>query len=137
MRDLASWPNARPEIVAEYMATYMKPLLSDLFKETSAIHFKSILRLCEDAYKLALLLRKSSSDYRYETVPNGTVFDDSLESKISSQAFDSPQKSQASMIQGFRIAFTIFGALVKYEPATGERYVLEKSHVVCRGECVL
>ena len=107
----------------------MEPILQA--QAPKATHFKSILRLCEDAYKLALILRKSSSDYKCESVPSGIVIDNRVESEISPQAFDTPQTSQAPMIQGSRIAFTIFGALVKYEPATGERHVLEKSHVVC------
>lgn len=132
--ECANWLGGRnkmPRLFAEYIATFMEPLCPEPFKDTSPIHFESIRRLCEDAYKLALVLRKSTSDFKCESMPCETVIDDSIESQISPQAFDPPPKSQAPRIQGSRIVFTIFGALVKYEPATGERYVLEKSHVVC------
>ena len=110
----------------------MEPLLLEPSKDRSPIHFESIRRLCEDAYKLTLILRKSTSDFKCESVPEEIIIDDSLESQISPQAFDPPSKSRAPRIQGSRIAFTIFGALVKYEPATGERFVLVKPHVMCR-----
>ena len=110
----------------------MEPLLPEPFKDTSATHFESIRRLCEDACKLALILRKSTSELKCESVRSGTVIDALVESQISPQAFDPPPKSQAPRIQGSRIVLTLFGALVRYEPATGERYVLEKAHVICR-----
>lgn len=110
----------------------MEPLLPEPLKDTSPIHLESIRRLCEDAYNLTLILRKSASDFKCESVPRDTVIDETVESQISPQAFDPPSKSQAPRIQGSRIALTIFGGLIKYEPSTGERFVLVKPHVVCR-----
>lgn len=131
----ANWlggQNERPRKAAEYIATFMVPLLPEPLNDTWPRNFESICRLCEDAYKLTLVLRKSTSDFKVESVPNGTVIDDSVESQISPQGFIPPHKSQLPTIQGSRIDLTIFGALVKYDRATGERYVLEKSHVACR-----
>lgn len=113
----------------------MEPLLPSPLQSTTATNFKSILRLCQDAYRFAVFLRRSSADFECEIVPDGTVIDEKVESEISVQAFDppqTPQTPQAPVIQGSKIVLTVFGALVKIGPATGERHVLEKSHVVCR-----
>lgn len=125
--------NKRPEKIAKYIAQFMEPLLADPSDVKTDIHYKSILRLCEDAYNVALVLRKSHFDYKCESLSDGTLIDEAVEGEIKPQGFDRPQATQDPMIQGSRIAFTMFGALVKYEPAIGERYMVEKAHVmICR-----
>ena len=86
------------------------------------------MQLCEKAHQLSLLLRRSKSRYTFENIKRGTVIDRYNISDISPQAFDGPELEEPL---GATVAFTIFGALVKYPDLTpDERYVLERSHVV-------
>ena len=91
-------------------------------------HDSQVLKLCVDAYQLAVLMRKSRATYRCESCNEGTLIDEKLEPEISAQAFEGVQ---APTINGSKIALTIFGSLVKYSELD-ERHVLEKSHVICR-----
>lgn len=91
---------------------------------------KSILQLCEDAYKLTPLVRGCKDSYRFERFEEGQIIDEQLESEIVCQAFEGQEDEK---VRGSRIAFTLCGALVKVSDLDLEkRYVLEKAHVICQ-----
>lgn len=127
----------RPERVAAVIRDFMTPLLAsvphDPTKKAPA-HYKQhedrISQLCADAYRLSLLMRKCRARYECVEVEANTIIDERLESEIIAQDFEGPQAPQ---VRGSRIAFTVFGALVKTpEPALNRRLVLQKAHVICR-----
>ncbi|KAA6410273.1 MAG: hypothetical protein FRX48_05694 [Lasallia pustulata] len=134
--ECASWLKiecARPKAAAINIAQFMEPLLPTSSKSAAQITPPLellMLQLCEKAHQLSLLLRRSKSRYTYENLKRGTVIDEYNISDISPQAFDGPELEEPL---GATVAFTIFGALVKYPDLTpDERYVLERSHVVLR-----
>lgn len=129
--ECASWlriESARPRVAADYIAQFMEPLSSKSAPSTTQPLDRLMLQLCEKAYQLTLLLRRSKSRYTYENIKRGTVIDVYNVLDISPQAFDGPELEEPI---GASVAFTIFGALVKYPDLTpDERHVLDKSHVV-------
>lgn len=104
----------------------MEPLLPS--PPNYKLHDPSIQQLCDDAYHLALILRKSKANYKFEVPKERLTITDTVESEISVQDFDGPQ----AKLTGSRIHLTIFGALVKFSEPLGERHVLEKAFVICR-----
>ena len=71
----------------------------------------SILQLCIDAYRLAINPRKSRATYVCETWKEATPIDEGVKDHIIPQAFEGSSK----------IAFTMFGAFLKYpEPTLDE-----------------
>ncbi|MCJ1345772.1 hypothetical protein MMC31_003981 [Peltigera leucophlebia] len=93
-------------------------------------HDKSVLQMCEDAYKLTLLVRGCKASYRFEKFEAGKIVDKQLESEIVCQAFEG---HEGENVRGSRIAFTLFGALVKtFDLDLEKRCVLEKAHVICQ-----
>ena len=114
----------------------MDPLLATTPKvlpqgepKPAEVHDNTVVQLCEDAFKLAILLRKSKANFKCEVQRMGTPIDGTLEAEIAPQAFD----GQPGPVLGSKLAFTIFGALVKYSGyALDERHVLERAHVICR-----
>ncbi|MCJ1283394.1 hypothetical protein MMC26_002722 [Xylographa opegraphella] len=137
--EYAEWLNgrsSRPEQTAKYIYDFMQPLIPlprDVPKghpSAEATYESSLTLLCSDALKLQLLLRRCKADYRFESFKDGTVISATVGSEITEQAFDGP--FDANVQQSVAIAFTISGALVKYDSATGDRFVLEKGHVVSR-----
>ena len=114
----------------------MDPLLAPSPKTLSqgeptpaAVHDNAVLQLCKDAYKFAILLRKSKANFRIEAQKMGTPIDGTVEAEIAPQAFDGPP----GPVHGSKVAFTISGALVRYSGyALDERHVLERAHVICR-----
>ncbi|MCJ1431996.1 hypothetical protein MMC27_001352 [Xylographa pallens] len=137
--ECAGWLNgrsSRPEHAAKHIYDFMRPL-TPLSRELPKSHpspestyDSSLTLLCNDALKLQLLLRRCKADYKFESFKDGTVINATVGSEVTEQAFDGPFDATAQ--QSVAIAFTISSALVKYDSASGERYVLEKSHVVCR-----
>lgn len=130
----ASWlkiESTRPRAAATYISEFMEPLLPTPSKsgvQATPPLDRLMLQLCEKAYQLTLILRRSKSKYTYETIKRGAVVDEYNISDISPQAFDVPGLDEPL---GASVAFTIFGALVKYPDMTpNERHVLERSHVV-------
>lgn len=127
----------RPARTAEFLRNFMSPLLASQPEgvPTGATHpteqyDKSILQLCEDAYKLTLLVRGCKDGYRFERFEEGQIIDEQLESEIVCQAFEGQEDEK---VRGSRIAFILFGALVKVSNLDLEkRYVLEKAHVICQ-----
>ncbi|MCJ1377669.1 hypothetical protein MMC17_000765 [Xylographa soralifera] len=137
--ECAGWLNgrsSRPEHAAKHIYDFMQPLTPlprDIPKGHSSpdsTYDSSLTLLCNDALKLQILLRRCKADYRFESFKDGTVINSTVGSEITEQAFDGP--FDANTQQSVAIAFTISGALVKYDSASGQRYVLEKSHVVSR-----
>ena len=114
----------------------MDPLLAPTPKalphgepDSTEVHDNTVLQLCQDAFKLALVLRKSKANFRCEVQRTGTLIDANIESEIVPQAFD----GQPGPVHGAKVAFTIFGALVKYSGyALDDRHVLERAHIICR-----
>ena len=92
---------------------------------------RSMLELCEKAYALSVLLRKSRK-CTFETViwEKDTPVTAAIKEEISVQSSYGPPQDDISMS---KIAMTVSGALVKFpEGPSGERVMLEKSQVVCR-----
>ncbi len=101
--------------------------------EEDALH-ANILQLCQDAFQLRMLMRKSKHRYTVETVQaDKGVSLAAVESKVDSVSVEGGKSSERSD----EIAFAVFGALVKRpwagdgtaEPAVK---VLEKAQVVLR-----
>lgn len=131
--------NLRPARTAEFSRGYMSPLLASQPEKVpqGASHpteqyDKSVLQLCEDAYKLSLLMRSCNASYRVEKLEKGRIVDEHLESEIVCQAFEDGEDGEDGNVRGSKIAFTIFGALVKTPDLDLEKqHVLEKAHVIC------
>lgn len=127
----------RPDRTAEIIRNFMSPLLPSQPKGNSKgathpteQHDKSVLQMCEDAYKLTLLVRGCKASYRFEKLEAGEIVGEQLESEIVCQAFEG---HEGENVRGSRIAFTLFGALVKTSDLDLEKgYVLEKAHVICQ-----
>lgn len=129
----------RPKRVAQYIQDFMTPLLAsgpqDPTKkapgQNNKQHDDRISQLCADAYELSLLMRQCRARYECVEAEANTKIDEEFESEIVAQDFEGPHASQ---VRGSRIAFTVFGALLKTpEPASSHRrFVLEKAHVICR-----
>jgi hypothetical protein len=108
---------------AKMIWDFMRPLL---LQSTSHQELENLLiKLCMDAFSLAIDLRRSKHIYKFEEPASGQVVDqDEVE----------PQASEKDLEQGLgvpRIAFSLSSALVKYPAhSLGERVVLEKAHVV-------
>ncbi|MCJ1395586.1 hypothetical protein MMC18_008472 [Xylographa bjoerkii] len=130
--ECASWlaqQSQRPERAAIYIEDFMQPLVSPQPKTaTESPYQRDLLTLCTDASKLALRWRGCKADYRVEFYKDGTPVDSASEGGISEQAFNGPFLDRRQRF----IDFTISGSLVKEDSASGERYILERSHVVCR-----
>ncbi|KAI4096804.1 MAG: hypothetical protein LQ339_006888 [Xanthoria mediterranea] len=92
---------------------------------------KSMRELCDKAYSLSLLLRRSKkATFQIWTAKAETLVTGSVEANASCQEFDGPAKAE---ILGSRVVMTIFGGLVKVpEDTASGQIVLERSHVVCR-----
>lgn len=129
--------SSRPATIADFIRSFMSPLLASQpegvpkgASHPTEQHDKIILQLCEDAYKLTLLARGCKASYRFEKFEEGKIIDEQLESEIVCQAFEEHEDEK---VRGSRIAFTVFGALVKTSDLDlEERYVLEKAHVICQ-----
>ncbi len=92
---------------------------------------KSMGELCDKAYSLSLLLRRSKkATFQIWSAKAENVVTSLVEAHVSCQEFDGPAKAE---ILGSRVVMTIFGGLVKVpEDTTSGQIVLERSHVVCR-----
>lgn len=92
---------------------------------------KSMRELCDKAYSLSVLLRRSKkATFKISVMKDDTLVTAPVEAKVSCQAFDGPSKPG---ILGSRVAMTIFGGLLKIPVDSSDEQVdLEKSHVVCR-----
>ncbi|KAI4227922.1 MAG: hypothetical protein LQ349_006634 [Xanthoria aureola] len=93
---------------------------------------KTMGELCDKAYSLSLLLRRSKkATFQIWTAKAENVVTGPVEANVSCQEFDGPAKAE---ILGSRAVMTIFGGLVKVPGDTaGGQIVLERSHVVCSG----
>ena len=91
---------------------------------------KSVLGLCNKAYDLSLLWRKSrNATFKIITAKDETLVTAANEAEISCQLVEGPGRPD---LVGSRIMMTVFGGLEKSSGGSDEeRTILEKPHVVC------
>ena len=122
-----------PKEAARRILQFMEPiqlLSSKSAPPTTPPLDQMMFQLCEKAYQLTLALRRSKSTYTCEKIKRGTVIDEYNRSDINPQAYHGQQSEEPV---GATVAFTIFGALIKYpDLAPNEPVVLEQSHVILR-----
>jgi hypothetical protein len=86
-----------------------------------------LTELCQAAYDLTVMLRRSTDKYTFVQIEEGT--------EVLSQEQDSFQVQdmigQKSKLVGSRVWVNLFGALVK-ETRTNERHVMMKALVICK-----
>lgn len=91
---------------------------------------RSMRELCEKAYDLSLLLRRSKgATFKILRFRDDDTVTAAVEAEINCQVVDGPRRPS---IIGSRISMIIFGGLEKFSGSSGEeRVILEKPHVVC------
>jgi hypothetical protein len=122
--------NSVAEKTAASIWGFMKPIMSpksitDATGNPDALRH-SLRELCTSAYKLKLRLRECKDEYMFEEPEKGSM---QMDENSTSQCVE---KSCAQMPPGSdTVAFTLFGALVKYPKESPDtKIILEKSHVV-------
>lgn len=86
--------------------------------------------LCDKAYELSLLFRKSKKAHFKVIVMNHMTITEGVEAMVNPQAFEGPS---SSTVLGSTITMTVFGALSKSsDEVSKERIYLEKAQIVCR-----
>ena len=126
----SKWPGETSKDVLDFMDPYVSAttvasaMSLDLLK-------KSMGELCDKAYSLSLLLRRSKkATFQIWTAKVDSIVMGPIEANVSCQKFDGPATAE---ILGSRVAMTIFGGLVKIPDETVSGHiVLERSEVVCR-----
>ncbi|KAI4282669.1 MAG: hypothetical protein L6R38_002759 [Xanthoria sp. 2 TBL-2021] len=126
----SKWPGETCQDVLDFMDPYVSAATVGSAVSLDLLN-KSMRELCDKAYSLSVLLRRSKkATFQTWAVKNDTIVTAPIEAKVSCQEFDGPAKAE---ILGSRVAMTIFGGLVKIPEDTSDgQIVLEKSHVVCR-----
>ncbi|KAJ6786295.1 hypothetical protein PWT90_00835 [Aphanocladium album] len=82
-------------------------------------------QLCRDAIKFRLLMRGSEDDYRCLSLENGALLSSYEDVADVSGVWDGEDRDM-----GLGVAFTLFGALVKYPKRGSGEVILEKALVV-------
>ena len=110
---------------------FMAPFESGTNRDTLG---RSMFELCDKAYNLSVLLRRSRKA-TFETFAweKDTPVTAAVEGDTSCQMLIGSAQLDSSSLSRSKIYITISGALMKIpEGSSGERVMLEKSHVVCR-----
>lgn len=125
---LLNGSSTTPAHIAGYIWEFMEPWLSE--SADREIHQQALVQLCTAAYELALLLRKSKATYKVVKFEEGQLIHEATERSMIAQAFEGPTLPE---VQGSKIAFTLFGAMLKSaDTELDEEYILEKAHVICK-----
>ena len=91
---------------------------------------QSVKELCDNAYDLSVLMRKSRRANFSVTCPlEGAAFSARGHQQMLVQDFFGPPPEE---FEGTAVVFTIFGGLTKWPEDAPERVTLEQAHVVCR-----
>ncbi|KAI3395587.1 hypothetical protein diail_1099, partial [Diaporthe ilicicola] len=119
----------RSEYVAEELFIHLEPILDKqaLLQAEKSVRAQA-LKLCKDAFKLVIMMRKSREEYRCEAIKDlGQRPVAAYESWCEPQAVDGGLNSE----RGENIAYVLFGALCKDPAYRGEsEKVLVKADVV-------
>jgi hypothetical protein len=108
---------------------------SDAAQKADTLLHDRMGKLCEDAYKLMLTLRRCKDTYRCEMSGAGVKVEAAdVEPLFREHPGNTTGASQEPAVaKEEAVCFTIFGSLVKYpENNMAKRLVLEKAHVVVR-----
>jgi hypothetical protein len=116
---------------SNYIYAILAPLLSKHTRSSDedTLH-AGILELCNDAFKLRMLMLKSKNRYLVKTIdPGMNVLLSACENTADPVAVEGGKNSEKSD----KIAYVVFGALVK-QPQTADQpeKVLEKAQVVLK-----
>jgi hypothetical protein len=115
-----------PESTATLIWNFLIPILPQS-KTAEKEADKLVRKLCDDAFNLAILMRKSKDKYIVEAPKENTL----MTSFEGAEPQDTERGGSALSCQSPVIAFCLFGALIKRpERNPDERMVLEPSHVV-------
>ncbi|KAI4229405.1 MAG: hypothetical protein L6R36_000859 [Xanthoria steineri] len=127
LRENSKWPGE----TCQDVLGFMEPYLSATTDASLELLEKLMRDLCEKAYSLSLLLRRSKkATFQIWTAKVDSIVTGPIEANVSCQEFDRPATAE---ILGSRVVMTIFGGLVKIPDETVSGHiVLEPSHVVCR-----
>jgi hypothetical protein len=82
--------------------------------------------LCQAAYDLAVMLRRSTDKYNFVPIVEGTKVKSQEQEDFEPEDMIGPK----SKYIGSKVWVTLFGALVK-ESQAGERHVMVKARVIC------
>jgi hypothetical protein len=115
-----------PESTATLIWDFMVPILPQS-KTAEKEADKLIRKLCDDAFNLAILMRKSKDKYIVGAPKENTLMSSFEGAEPQDTERGGPTVSRESPV----IAFCLFGALIKRpEHNPDERMVLEPAHVV-------
>lgn len=116
--------SARPAEVAQEILKFMLPISPKATKEEKEWQ-QQLAKLCDNAHKFALLIRGCKDVYRCENVLGDKAVD------LAKVEPEDIEWSTGNSTLEDRVAFALFGVLVKYpENIPSTRFVLEKAHVV-------
>ena len=123
----SKWPGETCQDVLDFMDPYLSATTVASHEQLK----KSMRGLCDKAYSLSLLMRRSKkATFQIWTAKADSILTGPIEVNASCQEFDGPATAE---ILGSRVVMTIFGGLVKIpDESVSGHIVLERSHVVCR-----
>jgi hypothetical protein len=121
----STWPEQVAHQIWEFMSPILPPETDKVSEKKCSDLEKHLIKLCEGAHQLALLVRGCKDVYQCQLIKRGEALSEDAE----------PQDNEGGTnVKDVTVAFTLFGALVKYpELSPRVKLVLEKAHVVVRG----
>jgi hypothetical protein len=136
--DKLRYESAHPKKTADAILEFLSPIPLRDSRDESLIKTK-VLELCEEAFRLKLMMRKSKEGYQCEvpdTEGGPCLLVPNHESLVEPMAVEGGKPSQA----GNEIAYTLFAALTKQGASSSSssssgdkrRLVLEKAHVILK-----
>lgn len=130
-KTLETFNGSQPRRTATNIIKFLEPWFSSkgAARIPKALE-QEVFELCQSAYSLTLMLRQSIDDYFFVTIDEGTKVEAQDEADFAPQDMIGPKNK----LVGSKVWLTVFGALVKRSQtaAPGERYVMERAHVICR-----
>ncbi|KAL8671692.1 MAG: hypothetical protein Q9168_003814 [Polycauliona sp. 1 TL-2023] len=129
LQERSHWPDTTCQEILECMDPFM--LAATVGAASREQLRRSMHELCDKAYELSVLLRRGkSTTFQVWISEDESVVTPSIEGNVNCQAFVGASQPDAV---GSKVVMTIFGGLVKIpEDSSGDRVILEKSHVICR-----
>ena len=118
-----------PNHIAKDIVDFLQPGQKRLPSAQRSLE-DSVQELCDKAYDLSVLLRKSRGvTFKVIKLPYGFRITEKTEDQVSLQRYVGrlPQD-----ILGSEVEFTVFGSLTKHLDDSSEPIILEKAQVVCR-----
>jgi hypothetical protein len=123
----STWPEKVAHQIWEFISPILPPETDKVSEKKCSDLEKHLVKVCEGAHQLALLVRGCKDVYQCQRIKRGEALNDE-----DAEPQDK-EESAGTSVKDATVVFTIFGALVKYPNLTpGVKLVLEKAHVVIR-----